>query len=115
MGASVKSVKQREPSVFLSVSKGDPLVCTAIFDRTASRNRLVNDFRKALPKLDPPPPYREVDPRIFEAVRLLRQEKLTYEQVSVRVFGSGKQADSIRYWDNWCRQATQNEIQEAKA
>ncbi len=115
MGASVKSVKQREPSVFVSVSKGDPLVCTAVFDRTASRKRLVSEFRKALAKLDPPPPYREVDPRIFEAVRLLRREKLTYEQASIQVFGSSKQADSIRYWDNWYRQAKQNAVQEAKA
>ena len=77
--------------------------------------QMVNDFRKALPKLDPPPPYREVDPRIFEAVRLLRREKLTYEQASIRVFGSGGQADSIRYWDNWYRQARQNAVHETKA
>ena len=115
MGASVKSVKQREPSVFVSVSKGDPLVCTAIFDRTASRTRLDKDFRAAIRKLDPPPPYREVDPRIFEAVRLLRREKLTYEQASIRVFGSGNQAENIRYWDNWYRQARQNAVHEAKA
>ena len=102
-------------SVVISVSPDDPTICTAVFDRTVSSKRLVIDFRAAIRKLDPAPPYREVDPRIFEAVRLLRQEKLTYEQASVQVFGSGNQAENIRYWDNWYRQAKQNEIQEAKA
>ena len=102
-------------SVHISVSPDDPTICTAVFDRTASRKRLVSDLRKALAKLDPPPPYREVDPRIFESVRLLRLERPTYEQACIRVFGSGKQAESIRYWDNWYRQAKQNAEHKAKA
>ncbi len=104
-----------DSSVHISVNPDDPTICTAVFDRTASRKVLVEDFSAAIRKLDPPPPYREVDPRIFQAVRLLRQEKLTYEQASVQVFGSGNQAENIRYWDNWYRQVRQNALQEAKA
>ena len=115
MGTSVKSVKLREPSVVISVNPDDPTICTAVFDRTASRKRLVKDFRAAIRKLDPLPPFREIDPRIFEAVRLLSREKLTYEQASIQVFGSGNQAENIRYWDNWYRQARQNAVHEAKA
>ena len=113
IGAPVQ--RAQRCSVHISVSPDDPTICTVTIDRTVSQKRLVKDFRAAIRKLDPPPPYREVDPRIFEAVRLLRREKLTYEQVSVQVFGSGNQAENIRYWDNWYRQAKQNEIQEAKA
>ncbi len=113
IGAPVQ--RAQRCSVHISVSPDDPTICTVTIDRTVSQKRLVKDFRAAIRKLDPPPPYREVDPRIFEAVRLLGQEKLTYEQASIRVFGSGNQAENIRYWDNWYRQAKQNEIQEAKA
>lgn len=113
IGAPVQ--RAQRCSVHISVYPDDPTICTVTIDRTVSQKRLVKDFRAAIRKLDPPPPYREVDPRIFEAGRLLRQEKLTYEQASIRVFGSGNQAENIRYWDNWYRQAKQNEIHEAKA
>lgn len=113
MGAPVQCVQGC--SVHISVNPDDPTICIVTIDRTASRKRIVSDLKKALPRLDPPPPYREVDLRIFEAVALLRLAKLTYEQASIRLFGSSKQAESIRYWDNWYRQAKQNAVQEAKA
>jgi len=96
--------KPSEKSVFVRISKQDSLICEAVFDRTASRKTLKEDFAAALMELDPPPPYRTVDPAIFEAIHLKTENSLTYKEASVQIFGTAAKADSIRGWDNWLRQ-----------
>jgi hypothetical protein len=89
-------------SVRLSVRPNDPTILTALIDRTATRSRIVEDLQGELAKFGVP--YRDVDQRIFEAVRLLKREGLSYSEASVRVFGYPDKAELIRYWqNNWGR------------
>ena len=92
-----------ESSVSLSVTPDDPTILTAVIDRTATRSRIVEDLQAELAKFGVP--YRDVDRRIFEAVRQREREGLSYTEASVRIFGNPDKAELIRYWhNNWKRQ-----------
>jgi hypothetical protein len=96
------SETQSESSVSLSVKGDDRTILEAVIDRTKSQSRILGDLRKELGKCGVP--YRDVDPRIFEAVRLHEHDGLTYEEASIRTFGNDGKASSIRYWhNNWAR------------
>ena len=88
----------RKSSVSLSVCQGDQTILAAVIDRTASQTAIIKDLRQELPKFGVP--YRDVDPRILEAIRSKLTENLTFEQASIWVFGDPNFARKIRYWQN---------------
>ena len=88
----------KQPSVHLSVRKEDSAILEAVIDRTASQTAIIDDMRQELPRFDVP--YRDVDPRILEAIRVKSAENLTFEQASIWVFGDPNFARKIRYWQN---------------
>jgi hypothetical protein len=65
-GARVADKQKLQPSVSLSVVQKDRTFLTAIIDRTASRTKILNDLRQQLSDLGVP--YRNVDPRLLEAI-----------------------------------------------
>jgi hypothetical protein len=87
-----------QPRVFLSVKNDDPTVLTALIDRTASRKKIIDDLRRALPQFAVP--YRELKPKIVEAIQAQSRENITFEEASTRVFGTPNRARTIRYWRN---------------
>jgi hypothetical protein len=93
-----KPANGQQPSVSLSVSKDDPTILTALIDRTASQKRILDDLRRALPQVGVP--YRELEPRIIEAILIKLRENITFEEASICVFGTPSLAGRIRYWRN---------------
>jgi hypothetical protein len=91
-------VQVEKPSALLSVERGDPTLLAAIVDRTASRKKIIDDLRRALPKFAVP--YRKIQPDLLQAIRLTLTENMTFEQASIRVYGTPKHAGAIRYWRN---------------
>lgn len=87
-----------DSSVHVTVSENDPQILIALIDRTAPVGRVLEDLRRELQRNGSP--YRDVDPRIFEAVDLKIKEGLSYVQASLRVFGTPRMAERIRYWRN---------------
>jgi hypothetical protein len=81
----------------LSVNE-DRSILTALIDRTASRRRIIDDLRRALPQFAVP--YRDLEPKILEAIRLKLTDNLTFEEASIFVFGTPDHARAIRYWRN---------------
>jgi hypothetical protein len=94
----VAGTHDRQASVLLSVSTGDVRILTALIDRTASGRRIIDDLRRALPEFAVP--YRELERRIVEAIWVKSSESLTFEEASIRVFGTPDYARRIRYWRN---------------
>jgi hypothetical protein len=90
--------RQTQPSVLLSVRKIDHTTLTAVIDRTASQKRIIEDLGRALPQFAVP--YRELEPKIIEALRIKANENIPLEDVSIRVFGSKSFPRSLRYWRN---------------
>jgi hypothetical protein len=88
----------QHPTVSLSVSKDDPTILMALIDRTASQKRIVDSLRRALPQLAVP--YRELDSRIVDAIRIKLTENITFQEASIYVFGTPDQCRAIRYWRN---------------
>jgi hypothetical protein len=86
------------PSVSLTVREQDRTVLTGYVDRTASQNRIIANLREELRKFSVP--YRDVDQRILEAIRVKLTENITYEAASIWVFGDANFARQIRYWQN---------------
>ena len=87
-----------QAAVLLVVSKDDPTILTALIDRTASQKRILEDLRQRLP--DFAVPYRELEPRIVEAIWIKIRENITFEEASICVFGTPNLAGRIRYWRN---------------
>jgi hypothetical protein len=87
-----------DPSVSMSFSDGDPTILTVLIDRTASRNKILNDLKAALPKFAVP--YRDLEPRIIEAIKVKANENITLEEASIRVFRQKSLPRSLRYWRN---------------
>jgi hypothetical protein len=99
---NLSSMNESERSVSLLVKGDDRTILQAVIDRTKSQSRILKDLRKELAGFGVP--YRDVDPRLFEAVRLHESDGLTYAEASIRVFGNDGMANSIRYWhNNWAR------------
>jgi hypothetical protein len=89
---------EKQSSVRLSVSEVDCTILTALIDRTASQKRIIDDLRRVLTQFAVP--YRELDPRILEAIRVKLRENITFEEASICVFGTPDHARMIRYWRN---------------
>jgi hypothetical protein len=87
-----------DSSVWVSLRGEDPTHLTVLVDRTAPQNRILNDLQAALPEFAVP--YRELEPRIIEAIRIKANENITLEEASIRVLGSKKFPRSLRYWRN---------------
>ena len=85
-------------SVSLSVREEDRTTLAAIIDITASRTKIIDDLRHELSKFAVP--YRKLDKRILEAIRLRSAENLTYVEAAICVFGDPRSARKIRYWQN---------------
>lgn len=96
--APVHDQRELQSSVSLSLRKEDHTILVATIDRTASQTKIINDLRKELPKFAVP--YRNVDQRILEAIRVKFAENLTDEEAALYVFGDASYARSIRYWRN---------------
>jgi len=96
--AKAGEIQQAQPSVSLSVHEEDHTILVALIDRTASKTKIINELREALSEFAVP--YRNVDRRIVEAIRLKLAENITYEEAAIRVFGNAKLARKIRYWQN---------------
>jgi hypothetical protein len=92
-----KPASDQQPAVSLSVSE-DPTILTALIDRTASQKRILDDLRRALPELAVP--YRELEPRIIEAIRIKQTENISFQSASICAFGSPDRHRMIRYWRN---------------
>ncbi len=91
-------VEELQSSVHLSVRLEDKTTVAAIIDITASRTKIINDLRRELSRFAVP--YRNLDKRILEAIRVRSVENLNYEEASIRVFGDPSFARKIRYWQN---------------
>lgn len=96
--APVHDQRELQSSVSLSVRKEDHTILVANIDRTASQTKIMNDLRKELPKFAVP--YRNVDQRILEAIRVKSARNLTDEEAALGVFGDARYARQIRYWQN---------------
>jgi hypothetical protein len=92
------SANDQQPAVLLTVSKDDPTILMALIDRTASQKRIIDALRQALPQLAVP--YRELDPRIVDAIRIKIKENITFQDASICVFGTPSLCGRIRYWRN---------------
>ena len=90
----------QQPAVSLWVKKDDPTILTALIDRTASQKRILNDLRRALALRDLAVPYRELEPGIVKAITIKLRENTTFEEASIRVFGTPDLGGRIRYWRN---------------
>jgi hypothetical protein len=88
----------QQSSVLLLVKSDDRTVLTALIDRTASQKKIIDEFRRALPRFAVP--YRELEPQVLDAIRLRVTENITFEEASIRVFGTPNYARTIRYWRN---------------
>ena len=91
-------VQKLQSSVSLSMREEDHTILVANIDRTASQTTIINDLRQELSKFAVP--YRNVDQRTIEAIRVKLAENLTYEEAAISVFGDVKFARKIRYWQN---------------
>jgi hypothetical protein len=101
--AGRNQIGQSSTTVYVSVHGGNNDLLRVIIDRTAPRNKIIRDLALELSKFGVP--YRSVDPRIFDAVRLQEQENVSFQEASTRVFGNPDMAERIRYWrNNWSRQ-----------
>ena len=69
-----------------------------IVDYSAPQNRICAEIAAELARLGFP--YRDVDPRIFEGVDLVRNEGLSVKEASIQVFGNSDYAEKIRSWRN---------------
>jgi hypothetical protein len=96
--AGIGEAHDQQPSVVLSVSADDRRILTALIDRTAPQRRIIDDLRLVLPQFAVP--YRELDPRIVEAIQVKLRENMTFEEASICVFGTPDYARVIRYWRN---------------
>jgi hypothetical protein len=85
-------------AVSVSFRQDDPTILTVLIDRTASRTRILNDLKRVLPQFKVP--YRELDPRLAEVVRLKATNGLTLKEASTSVYGSRILPRSVRYWRN---------------
>jgi hypothetical protein len=94
----VMPASDQQPAVSLWVKKDDPTILMALIDRTASQRRILDDLRRALPQVGVP--YRELEPRIIEAILIKLRENITFEEASICVFGTSSLAGRIRYWRN---------------
>jgi hypothetical protein len=84
--------------VWVSVHKDDRSILSIIIDRTTNLHTVMKALRRALRPLVP---YRPVDPRVFEAVRMIEAgEAKSYRHASIRLFGTPAKAEQIRYWRN---------------
>jgi len=97
-GPKVADIHKLQPSVSLSVRPEDRTILVANIDRTASQTTIINDLRQELSQFAVP--YRNVDQRILEAIRLKLAENITNEEAAIRVFGDVNFARKIRYWQN---------------
>jgi len=88
----------RQSSVELSVAGADVSLLTAFIDRTASQSTIIRDLQSKL--TDFAVPYRRLDRRILEAIRIKLNENLTYDEASIRVFGNPNFSRKLRYWRN---------------
>jgi hypothetical protein len=85
-------------AVTLSVYGMDPLLLNAHIDRTASQSTIVKDLQNQLTRFGVP--YRALDKRIPEAIRIKLDQDLTFEEASIRVFGNADFARRLRRWRN---------------
>ena|ERR1700674_5737209 len=97
-GPKVAEMHQMQPSVILSVRQEDRTTLVAVINRTVSKTTIINDLRQELSKFAVP--YRNVDQRILEAIRVKLAENITYEEAAIYVFGDASFARKIRYWQN---------------
>ena len=67
-------------------------------DLSASRNSILDEFATHLRDIGIP--YRAVDPRVYEAVELVRTENVSFREASILVFNSPDKCEQIRYWYN---------------
>src|SRR5882672_3217441 len=83
-GLQVADVQKLQSSVSLSMREKD--------------HTILVDLRQELSIFAVP--YRNVDKRIVEAIRLKFAQNITYEEAAIRVFGNEKLGRKIRYWQN---------------
>jgi hypothetical protein len=66
--------------------------------RWATQSQILGELRGIL--RDHRIPVRQVDPRIFEALRLRKEQALSYPDASRAIFGSDDWAEKLRGWNN---------------
>lgn len=91
-------IEEHQSTVLLSEKNDDPTILSALIDRTAPQNKIIADLRRQL--TDFGVPYRKLDPQMLEAINLKVKENLSFQEASIRIFGSPKLAQKIRYWRN---------------
>jgi hypothetical protein len=92
------ALSRKEPAVSVSFRQEDPTILTVLIDRTASRTRILTDLKRVLPEFKVP--YRELDPRLAEVVRLKATRDLTLKEAATSVYGSRSLPRDVRYWRN---------------